>query len=379
MLKIEEILAVHEGGKISTYLKTPIQSKADLALVYTPGVAKVCELIYQKPEEVYNYTIKNNTIAVVTDGSAILGLGNLGPKAALPVMEGKAALFKSLGGVNAFPICLDTQDSDEIIKAVKLIAPGFAGINLEDISAPRCFEIERRLKEELDIPVFHDDQYGTAVVTLSALLNAVKVVGKKLEEIKVVMSGAGAAGTACTNLLLAAGVKNIIVCDTQGAIYSGRTENMNWAKEELATRTNPNCQAGSLKEVLVEADVLIGVSGPNLLQPEDLQVMKARAIVFAMSNPTPEVDPEGAWEYVEIVATGRSDFPNQINNVLCFPGLFKGLVENRIKDINEAMLLRAAGAIAGLVSRTELNARFIIPDALDLRVAEAVARAVVGK
>lgn len=369
------IFRMHEGGKISVESKFPLKSRDDLALAYTPGVARVCEAIHESKHLAHRYTIKRNTVAVVTDGSAVLGLGDIGPEAALPVMEGKAMLFKEFAGVDAFPICLATNDAEEIIRTVKAIAPAFGGINLEDISAPRCFEIEDRLEAELDIPVFHDDQHGTAVVVLAALFNALRIVGKSIDSIKVVIAGVGAAGIACTKIMLQAGVKNIVGCDRAGAIYRGRVENMNATKQWLADHTNPERFRGSLNEALRGADVFLGLSGPGLLRGPELRVMNRGAIVFALANPTPEVMPEDAAPHARVIATGRSDYPNQINNVLCFPGFFRGLLDAGATSVNEEMKLAAAHAIADLVEE-ELDERAIIPSPFDRRVAPAVARAV---
>ena len=366
----------HLGGKIEIRNKRALQNRSDLSMAYTPGVARVCLAIHKDPEKVYNLTIKRNTIAVVTDGTAVLGLGDLGPAAALPVMEGKAMLFKEFGGVDAFPICLDTKDTEEIIRTVKAIAPGFGGINLEDIASPRCFEIEARLKQELDIPVFHDDQHGTAVVVLAALINALKIVGKQLSDIKVVVVGVGAAGTACTRMLLNAGVRNIIGCDIHGAVYRGRTEGMNAATQWYAEHTNPENQQGALADVIAGADLFLGVSGPNVLKVEMLQKMNRDPIVFALANPTPEIMPEEAWPYVKVMATGRSDYPNQINNVLCFPGIFRGALDCRATDINEEMKMAAAQAIASVITPEELHPEYIIPSVFNRQVGPLVARAV---
>lgn len=367
---------MHLGGKIEVASKAPLKTRADLSMAYTPGVARICEAIHQDPEKAYTLTIKRNTVAVVTDGTAVLGLGDIGPAAAMPVMEGKAMLFKEFGGIDAFPICLSTKDPDEIVRTVKNIATAFGGINLEDISAPRCFEIEDRLKEELDIPVFHDDQHGTAVVVLAALINALKLTGKRIEDIKVVVNGVGAAGIACSKIIMAAGVKNIIGCDQTGAIYRGRTENMNWSKDWYARNTNPDNEQGTVHDVLRGADVFLGLSVPGVIDTEDLQRMAKDPIVFAMANPTPEIMPEEAEPYVAVVATGRSDYANQINNVLCFPGIFKGALNCRAIRINEEMKLAAAGAIASIITDDGLNRDYIIPSVFDKRVAEAVSREV---
>ncbi|MDX2032475.1 MAG: malic enzyme-like NAD(P)-binding protein [Blastocatellia bacterium] len=366
----------HLGGKIEIRNKRPLQNRSDLSMAYTPGVARVCTAIYKDPEKVYNLTIKRNCIAVVTDGTAVLGLGDIGPYAAMPVMEGKAMLFKEFAGIDAFPICLDTKDVDEIVRTVKAIAPAFGGINLEDIGAPRCFEVEARLKRELDIPVFHDDQHGTAVVVLAAALNALKIVEKKLEEIKIVVVGIGAAGTACTKMLLRAGARNIIGCDLAGAIYRGRTEEMDSAKAWYAENTNPENLRGSLDEVIEGADLFLGVSGPGALKVESLKKMGRDPIVFALANPTPEIMPEEAWPHVKVMATGRSDYPNQINNVLCFPGIFRGALDCRATDINEDMKLAAAHAIASVIPADELHPEHIIPSVFNRQVAPLVAKAV---
>jgi malate dehydrogenase (oxaloacetate-decarboxylating) len=331
--------------------------------------------IHKNPKDAYKLTIKRNTVAIVSDGTAVLGLGDIGPEAAMPVMEGKAMLFKEFANVDAFPLCLDTKDTEEIIKIVKAIAPTFGGVNLEDISAPRCFEIERRLKEELDIPVFHDDQHGTAVVMTAALINALKVVKKKAKDIKVIVAGVGAAGTACTNMMLALGIKNIIGFDRSGALFQGR-ENMNEAKADYAQRTNPKKCQGSLKENIVDADLFIGVSGPGIINGGDLSKMAKDAIVFAMSNPTPEIMPEEAYPHVAVMATGRSDYPNQINNVLCFPGIFRGALDCQASDINEEMKVAAAYAIAESIPEESLCADYIIPSVFDKKVVNKVATAV---
>lgn len=367
----------HLGGKIEIKSKSPIKTRNDLSMVYTPGVARVCMAIHDDPRKVHVLTIKKNTVAVITDGSAVLGLGNIGPAAALPVMEGKAALFKEFAGVDAFPICLDTQDPDEIVRIGKVIAPAFGGINLEDISAPRCFEIEERLQKAVDIPVFHDDQHGTAVVVLAALLNALRIVKKSLREIKIVVSGIGASGVACTKIMLAMGARNIIGVDTKGALYRGRTENMNPMKEWYAGVTNPQNLKGGVVDVIGGADMFLGLSGPGTLPLKGVKKMAKNRIVFAMANPVPEILPEDAARYVRVMATGRSDYPNQINNVSCFPGFFRGLLDARASHVNEAMKIAAAKAIASLVPTRELSEEYITPSVFDARVAPAVAAAVV--
>ncbi len=364
---------MHLGGKIEIISKMPLKTRSDLSMAYTPGVARVCQAIAKDPEKAYNLTIKKNTVAVVSDGTAVLGLGDIGPAAAMPVMEGKCQLFKEFGNVDAFPICLNTKDPHEIIETIKNIAVAFGGINLEDISAPRCFEIEERLKEELDIPVFHDDQHGTAVVVLAALINALKIVGKRMEDIKIVVNGIGAAGVACSKIVMAAGVKNIIGCDTTGAIYEGRKENMNWVKDWYARHTNPDKAHGTIHEIIKGADVFLGLSAPGIINEIDLATMAMGPIVFAMANPTPEIMPEDATGHVAVMATGRSDYPNQINNVLCFPGIFRGALNCRASRINEAMKLAAANAIAGIIGPDELHPDYIIPSVFDRRVGEAVA------
>ena len=364
---------MHLGGKIEIVSKMPLKTRSDLSMAYTPGVARVCEAIQKDPEKVFNLTIKKNTVAVVSDGTAVLGLGDIGPAAAMPVMEGKCQLFKEFGSVDAFPICLDTKDSHEIVQTIKRISVAFGGINLEDISAPRCFEIEERLKEELDIPVFHDDQHGTAVVVLAALINALKIVNKRMKDVKVVVNGIGAAGVACSKIVMAAGVKNIVGCDTTGALYEGRTENMNWVKDWYARNTNPEGEKGTIHDVLKGADVFFGLSAPGLLTQDDLRAMAKDPIVFAMANPVPEIMPEDANGLVAVMATGRSDYPNQINNVLCFPGIFRGALNCRASRINEAMKLAAANAIAGIIGPDELHPDYIIPSVFDKRVGEAVA------
>ena len=370
------VLLAHLGGKIEITAKRPLKTRRDLSILYTPGVAEVSLAIHERRSRAYSLTMKGNTVAVVTDGTAVLGLGDIGPEAALPVMEGKALLFKEFGGVDAMPICLDTKDPEEIIRAVKYIAPAFGGINLEDISAPRCFQIEERLKAELDIPVFHDDQHGTAVVIMAALMNALKIVGKRLEDLKIVFSGVGAAGTATTRLLLRLGVRNIIGCDRAGALYPGRKQSMNPVKEWYAENTNPDRFRGTLVAALRGADVFIGLSGPGVLPPAAIAKMARDPIIFALANPVPEVMPEEAAPYARVIATGRSDYPNQINNVLCFPGLFRGVLDVRAREINEEMKLAAARAIAEVVSARELHEDYIVPSVFDRRVARNVAKAV---
>ena len=364
---------MHLGGKIEMVSKVPLKTRSDLSMAYTPGVARVCEAIAKDPEKAYTLTIKKNTVAVISDGTAVLGLGDIGPAAAMPVMEGKCQLFKEFGDVDAFPICLNTKDPHEIIETIKHIATAFGGINLEDISAPRCFQIEDRLKEELDIPVFHDDQHGTAVVVLAALINALKIVGKRMEDIKLVVNGVGAAGVACSKIVMAAGVKNIVGCDQTGAIYRGRTENMNWVKDWYAQNTNPNNEQGTIHDVIKGADVFFGLSAPGVIDENDLENMAKDPIIFAMANPTPEIMPEDAVGHVAVMATGRSDYPNQINNVLCFPGIFRGALNCRASRINEEMKIAAATAIAEIISENELHPDYIIPSVFDKRVGEAVA------
>ena len=366
---------LHLGGKIEMVSKSPLKTRDDLSMAYTPGVARVCIAIAEDTSKVWNLTIKQNTVAVVSDGTAVLGLGDIGPEAAMPVMEGKAMLFKEFGGVDAWPICLATKDPDEIVAAVTAIAPGFGGINLEDISAPRCFEIESRLKETLDIPVFHDDQHGTAIVVTAAFLNALKVVGKRPEDVRVVVVGVGAAGVACTAMLLATGVRDIIGCDRQGVLHRGRVELGPW-KASYAERTNPRGVTGSADEALAGADVFIGVSGPGAVSRDAIASMAGDAIVFAMSNPTPEVMPEEIEGLAAVVATGRSDYPNQINNVLAFPGVFRGALDVRASTINEEMKLAAATAIAAVVKPEELGAEYIVPSVFNREVAAVVAAAV---
>ncbi len=366
---------VHLGGKLEVRSKVPIRNRDDLSLVYTPGVARICTAIAENPEDARRLTIKRNTVAVVTDGSAVLGLGNLGAMAALPVMEGKAALFKRFADIDAFPICLDTQDTDEIVRIVRAIAPVFAGINLEDISAPRCFEIEARLREQLDIPVFHDDQHGTAIVVLAALYNALKVVGKDIGSIRVMMAGAGAAGRAIAGLLLEAGVRDIVAADRSGVIHRGR-DRLHGVAGWYVEHTNPRGVTGTLRDGLVDADVFVGVSGPNILTGDDIATMADGAIVFALANPDPEVDPVAAARHAAVVATGRSDYPNQINNVLAFPGVFRGLLDAHSKTVTPEMLLAAARALSATVSDEELNPAYIVPSVFHPGVSDAVAAAV---
>ena len=372
----DRVFLMHLGGKIEVTSKAPLKTRADLSMAYTPGVARICEAIHKDPEKAYTLTIKRNTVAVVTDGTAVLGLGDIGPAAAMPVMEGKAMLFKEFAGVDAFPICLSTKDPGEIVETVKRISVAFGGINLEDISAPRCFEIEDRLKEELDIPVFHDDQHGTAVVVLAALINALKITGKRMEDIKVVVNGVGAAGVACSKIIMAAGVRNIIGCDQHGVLYRGRSEHMNWIKEWYALNSNPDEEKGTVHDAIRGADVFLGLSVPGVLTVRDLDQMAAQPIVFAMANPTPEIMPEEAEGHVAVMATGRSDYANQINNVLCFPGIFRGALACRASRINEEMKLAAASAIASIISEQELHPEYIVPSVFDKRVAEAVSREV---
>lgn len=378
MTNSEKALKLHEewNGKIETVSKAAVKSREDLALAYTPGVAEPCKVIAENPEAAYKYTIKSNTVAVVSDGSAVLGLGNIGPLAAMPVMEGKAVLFKEFGGVNAFPICLDTQDTEEIIETVVRIAPAFGGINLEDISAPRCFEIEERLKERLSIPVFHDDQHGTAIVVLAGIINALKVSGKAKENCRVVVNGAGSAGIAITKLLLTYGFVHVTLCDKNGIICDGM-EGLNWMQEKMAKVTNLEKQTGSLADALKGADIFVGVSAPGIVTPEMVSSMNHDSILFAMANPVPEIMPDLAKEAgARVVGTGRSDFPNQVNNVLIFPGIFKGALEGRASAITEEMKLAAANAIASLVPDEELSDVNILPAAFDPRVADVVSRAV---
>jgi malate dehydrogenase (oxaloacetate-decarboxylating) len=367
---------MHLGGKIEVRGKVSVKTRDDLSMAYTPGVARVCMAIHHDPEKAYTLTIKQNTVAVVSDGTAVLGLGDIGPNGAQPVMEGKALIFKEFAGVDAFPICLATKDVDEIVTIVKGIAPVFGGINLEDISAPRCFEIEERLQRDLDIPVFHDDQHGTAVVVLAAILNALKVVKKKLSDVRIVFTGAGASGIATAKLLMKAGARHIIGCDRAGAIYKGRTENMNSMKEWFAEHTNPRRVRGSAGDALAGADIFIGLSGPGVVSLKDVKSMNRDAIVFAMANPIPEILPEEAGQYVRVMATGRSDYPNQINNSCCFPGFFRGMLDVRARRVNDEMKLAAAHAIADIVGKSELSEEYITPSMFDPRLVPAVSAAV---
>jgi malate dehydrogenase (oxaloacetate-decarboxylating) len=366
---------MHFGGKIEVRPKTPIRSREDLSMAYTPGVARVCLAIAEDPERAFNLTIKRNTVAVVSDGTAVLGLGDIGPEAAMPVMEGKAMLFKAFANVDAFPICLDLKDPEEIVAAVKAIAPSFGGINLEDISAPRCFEIEDRLKRELPIPVFHDDQHGTAVVTLAALINSLKIVGKRMEDLRVVVNGIGAAGVACAKILMNAGVRNIIGCDSRGIVHRGRGD-LNASKQWFAEHTNPENRTGGLDDAVRGADLFLGLSVPGVLTVDHLKTMAEDPIIFAMANPDPEIMPEQTVGHARIIATGRSDYPNQINNVLCFPGIFRGALDVRAREITEEMKLAAAHAIANVIPEESLSEDYVIPSVFDERVAPAVARTV---
>ncbi|MFB7637628.1 NAD(P)-dependent malic enzyme [Peribacillus butanolivorans] len=375
----EEALHMHRlnQGKLETVSKVPVRNAEDLSLAYSPGVAEPCKEIYEKPETVYDYTMKGNTVAVISDGTAVLGLGNIGPEAALPVMEGKAVLFKSFAGVDAFPICLKTTEVDKIVETVKLLEPTFGGVNLEDIAAPNCFEIEERLKKEMNIPVFHDDQHGTAIVTVAGLVNALRLVNKSISEIKVVANGAGAAGIAIIKLLYSYGVRDIIMCDTKGAIYEGRPTGMNEIKAQVAKVTNRNRVEGTLEVVIKDADVFIGVSAAGALTKEMVSTMNRDAIIFAMANPDPEIMPEEAKAAgAKVVGTGRSDFPNQVNNVLAFPGIFRGALDVRATHINEKMKVAAVQAIAGLIQENEIHEDYVIPAPFDERVAPAVAAAV---
>ncbi|MGN7178104.1 NAD(P)-dependent malic enzyme [Cytobacillus sp. SAFR-174] len=376
----KESLLLHEKfkGKLTVDVKMPLNSMKDLSLAYSPGVAEPCRRIHDQPEKVYDYTIKGNLIAVVSDGTSVLGLGDIGPEASMPVMEGKAALFKAFAGIDAVPICLDTKDPEEIIKTVRLLQPSFGGINLEDIAAPNCFYIEERLKQEMNIPVFHDDQHGTAIVTAAGLINALKLAGKKMDEIKIVISGAGAAGIAIIKLLLNMGAKDIIMCDTKGAIYEGRQERMNPVKESVAKITNPGKRKGPLEDVIIGADVFIGVSSAGALTKEMVETMSPNSIIFAMANPVPEIMPDEAKAAgAKVVGTGRSDLPNQVNNVLAFPGIFRGALDVRATEINEEMKMAAVEAIAGLIDATDLTPDYVIPGPLDSRVVPAVREAVV--
>ena len=375
----KESLRLHKEwkGKIKVVATVPVENKDDLSLAYTPGVAQPCLEIQKDVEKSYELTRRHNLCLVVTDGSAVLGLGDIGPEAGMPVMEGKCVLFKAFGDVDAFPLCIKSHDVDEIVNTIYLISGSFAGVNLEDISAPRCFEIERKLKEKCDIPIFHDDQHGTAIITLAGLTNALRLVGKKKEDVRVVVNGAGAAAISITRLLLTAGVKNITLCDRKGAIYEGRTEGMNPVKEEMAKVTNLEKKSGSLADMLVGADVFIGVSAPGMVTPDMVKTMNKDAVIFACANPTPEIFPDDAKAGgARVVATGRSDFPNQINNVLAFPGIFRGAFDVRAKDINDEMKLAAAKALADLITDEELSEDYIIPKAFDKRVGKAVAKAV---
>ncbi len=367
---------LHIGGKIEVANKVPVRNRETLAMVYTPGVARVAMAIHDDPDAAWNLTVKKNAVAVVTDGTAVLGLGDVGPLAALPVMEGKAMIFKEMAGVDAWPICLNTKDPDEIVNAVKWISPAFGGINLEDISSPRCFEIEERLRKELDIPVFHDDQHGTAVVVLAALINACKVVGKRIEDLRMVVSGTGSAGIACTRLLMEVGVRDIICCDRTGVVCRQRTGGMNVAKEWVAVNTNPRDVGGTLDEAIEGADFFLGVSSPGALKVEQIKKMSRDPIVFALANPTPEIMPYEAAPYARVIATGRSDYSNQVNNALCFPGFFRGLLDTRVREVNNEMKIAAAYAIASTVTDHQLNEEYIIPGVFNRAVVHLVARAV---
>jgi len=370
----DRVFIAHLGGKIEIHNKVPVSTRRDLSVVYTPGVARICRAIQQDPDSAWTLTTKHNTVAIVTDGTAVLGLGDIGPSAALPVMEGKAMLFKEFAGVDAWPLCLDTKDPDEIVRIVKAIAPGFGGINLEDISAPRCFEIEERLNAELDIPVFHDDQHGAAIVVLAALINSLRIVGKSMEYLRVCVCGVGAAGTAISKTLMAAGARDIIGVDEFGVVYPGRPQGMDPVKEWFAKATNPEGGPGTVHDAIEGADIFIGVSAPNVIGPEDIKKMNKDPIVFALANPDPEIKYEEAQGLARILATGRSDYPNQINNVLCFPGLFRGVLDVRATEINEEMKVAAANAIAGTVGKHELSEEYIIPSVFNRNVVRAVAR-----
>jgi malate dehydrogenase (oxaloacetate-decarboxylating) len=369
---------MHLGGKIEVRSKLQIRTRDDLSMVYTPGVARVCRAIASDSERAFNLTVKRNTVAVVSDGTAVLGLGDIGPLAAMPVMEGKAALFKQFANVDAFPICLDTKDTDAIVETVKNLAPAFGGINLEDISAPRCFEVEERLKKDLDIPVFHDDQHGTAVVVLAALINSLKIVDKELEDLRIVVNGVGASGVACAKIIMAAGAKNIVGCDSKGIVHEGR-EDLNESKRWFSENTNPEGRTGDLRDAVAGADLFLGLSVPDVLTVEHVESMNPDPIIFAMANPDPEIRPEVAMGKARIIATGRSDYPNQINNVLCFPGIFRGALDVRAREIDEPMKLAAAEAIAGVIPPEDLSEDYIIPSVFDERVAPAVAEAVANK
>lgn len=373
---MDRTFSAHQGGKIEIHNKIPVRDRNELSLVYTPGVARICMDIHEKKEHVYRYTIKGNSVAVITDGSAVLGLGDIGPEAALPVMEGKAMLFKEFGGIDAFPVAINTKDTEEIISTIKNISTGFGGINLEDISAPRCFEIESRLWEMLDIPVMHDDQHGTAVVVLAALINVGRLLKKDIRKLRVVIAGAGAAGIANALMMSAYGIKDIVVCDRAGAIYSGRRQGMNIYKKHLASKTNPRRLKGSISEVMAGANVFVGLSGPNIITGDDVAKMAKDPIVFALANPDPEISPEEALPLVKILATGRSDYPNQINNVLGFPGIFRGLLDVHATGINEEVKLAAARAIAHIIRDDELHEDYVIPSIFDRRVASSVSHAV---
>ncbi|MEN3272237.1 MAG: hypothetical protein V7636_998, partial [Actinomycetota bacterium] len=372
---LDRTFGLHQGGKIEVTSRIPLKDRADLSMAYTPGVARICNAIAKDPERVHELTIKKNTIAVVTDGTAVLGLGDIGPAAGLPVMEGKALLFKEFAGIDAFPICLNVKNADEIVETVERIAPVFGGINLEDIAAPQCFEVEERLKASLDIPVFHDDQHGTAVVVLAALQNSLKIVDKKMADLKVVIAGVGAAGVAIAKILMQAGVENVIGVDRKGAIFTGR-DDLNASKQWFAEHTNPELRQGAIHEVLPGADVFVGVSGPNLLVRDDLRAMHTDPIVFALANPDPEILPEDAEGLAAVIATGRSDYPNQINNVLCFPGIFRGALDAGATTITEGMKLAAAEAIAAAVAEDELGPDYIVPSVFNKQVVELVASGV---
>jgi malate dehydrogenase (oxaloacetate-decarboxylating) len=373
---IDRTFGIHKGGKIEVVSKVPIRTQADFSRVYTPGVGRICQDIYHDPEHAYNYTIKGNAVAIITDGTAVLGFGNLGPKAALPVMEGKAMIFKEFAGIDAFPLCLDTTDAEEIIRTVKILSPAFGAINLEDISAPRCFEIERRLMQELDIPVIHDDQHGTATVVLAAMINVGRLLRQDITTLRYVVAGAGASATATTKLLLSYGVKDIVVCDREGAIFEGRDVKMDQHKAEISRTTNPRNLKGKLSDVIAGANVFLGLSGPNIVTSDDIARMAPDAIVFALANPDPEIAPEDAKPLVRIMATGRSDYPNQVNNALSYPGIFRGLIDARARGVNDEIRFAAAKAIAYLLNEDELNEENILPSAFDRRVVAAVADAV---